>query len=205
MAPLRKSASCISLTPKVYSQSIPDGDAGIARTVQIMTSLSHGKYGDRSWRVRLAALEAVRGTERGMDEISAVLDWIKRNIEFRGENGETLQSPEATLQAGAGDCDCQSTLAAGMLGWLGYQTRFKTISLMDEPETLSHVYVEVRDKRTGQWVPLDSTVARSWPGWEPENIARSVEYSPTPLPGGPGLGGLLVAGAAALALSYWLS
>lgn len=173
---------CLSLSPKVYSQSIPDGDAGVARTIQIMTSLAHGKYGDRSWPVRLAALDAARGTERGMDEISSVLDWVKRNIEFRGENGETLQSPEATLQARAGDCDCQSTLAAAMLGWLGYQTRFKTMALIDSPQELSHVYLEVRDKRTRQWVPLDATVARSWPGWEPDNVARSVTYAPTPAP-----------------------
>ncbi len=192
---------CSSLSPKVYSETVPDGDAGIARTVQLMTSLSHGTYGDRSWRVRLAVLEAVKGTERGMDEIAAVLDWIKRNIEFRGENGETLQSPEATLEAGAGDCDCQSTLAAAMLGWLGYQTRFKTVSLIDAPDDLSHVYVEAKDKRTGQWVPLDSTVARSWPGWEPDNVARSVSYAATPVPGGFNFGGLIFAGAAALLLN----
>jgi len=181
----RQLAGCRALSPKVYSETIPDGDAGVARTIQLMTSLAHGKYGDRSWRVRLAALEAVKGTERGMDEISAVLDWVKRNIEFRGENGETLQSPEATLQAEAGDCDCQSTLTAAMLGWLGYQTRFKTMALIDAPEELSHVYIEVKDKRTRQWIPLDSTVAHSWPGWEPDNIARSVTYTPTPA-NGPG-------------------
>jgi transglutaminase-like putative cysteine protease len=165
-----------------------------------MTSLAHGKYGDRSWRVRMAALEAVRGTERGMDEMSAVLDWIKGNIEFRGENGETLQSPEATLEARAGDCDCQSTLAAAMLGWLGYQTRFRTVALMDAPQELSHVYVEVRDKRSKQWVPLDSTVARSWPGWEPDNVARSVSYAATPAPNSFGVLGALVFGLGALYL-----
>lgn len=196
---------CLSLSPKVYSETIPDGDAGVARTVQLMTSLAHGKYGDRSWRVRIAALQAVKGTERGMDEMSAVLDWVKSNIEFRGENGETLQSPEATLQAGAGDCDCQSTLAAAMLGWLGYQTRFKTVALKDSPDELSHVYVEARDKRSGQWVPLDSTVAQSWPGWEPDNMARSVSYAATPMPGGSGLGGFIAVGAVALLLNSLFS
>ena len=195
MKSFRQSGGCRALSPKVYSQTIPDGDAGVAQTVRHMTSLAHGKYGDRSWRVRLAALEAVRGTERGMDEISAVLDWIKSNIEFRGENGETLQSPEATLEARAGDCDCQSTLAAAMLGWLGYRTRFKTVALIDAPEEFSHVYVEVKDKRTQQWVPLDPTVAYSWPGWEPDNVARSQSYAATPEAGG---GSFLMAVGAAL-------
>lgn len=171
----------------IYSEPIPDGDAGVQRTVQIMQGLAHGKWGARSFKVRQAAIEAARGTERGMDEIGSVLDWVKRNIEFRGERGETVQSPEATLELGAGDCDCQSTLSAAMLQWLGYQTRFRTVSLIDAPAELSHVYVEVRDKHTGDWVPLDSTVARSWPGWEPDNVARSVAYapsSPVPSPGG---------------------
>jgi transglutaminase-like putative cysteine protease len=196
-------AGCRALSPKVYSETIPDGDAGVARTIQLMTSLAHGKYGDRSWKVRLAVLDAVRGTERGMDEIAAVLDWTKSHIEFRGENGETLQSPEATLEAGAGDCDCQSTLQAAMLGWLGYQTRFRTVALLDAPRELSHVYVEVRDKRTKQWVPIDSTVAHSWPGWEPDNVARGISYSPTPEPGSGG--SLLAVGVGAAVLAYLFS
>ena len=187
------------------SEIIPDGDAGIARTVQIMQGLAHGRWGAKSIAVRKAALAAVRGTERGMDEITAVLDWIKRNIEFRGENGETLQSPESTLELGAGDCDCQSTLAAAMLQWLGYQTRFSTVAMIDAPEDLSHVYVEVKDKRSGQWLPLDSTVARSWPGWTPDGVARTVSSAPT-MPNTPGgLGGLLFAGAVAALLTHLLS
>ncbi len=180
---------------------IPDGEAGINRTVQIMKGLAHGVWGARSWKVRQAAIDAARGTERGMDEIAAVLDWVKRNIEFRGEKGEWVQSPEATLEIGAGDCDCESTLAAAMLESLGFETRFKTVAMIDAPDDLSHVYVEAKDKRTGQWVPLDSTVARSWPGWEPDNVARSVSYMPTPAPGGFNLGGLIFAGAAAFLLN----
>ena len=202
MKSFRQSGGCRALSPKVYSQTIPDGDAGVAQTVRHMTSLAHGKYGDRSWRVRLAALEAAArdGARHGRD--FSVLDWIKTNIEFRGENGETLQSPEATLEARAGDCDCQSTLAAAMLGWLGYRTRFKTVALIDAPEEFSHVYVEVKDKRTQQWVPLDPTVAYSWPGWEPDNVARSQSYAATPEAGG---GSFLAVGLGAALLAYLFS
>lgn len=206
MAPFRK-PGC-RLPPSnawIYKAIIPNGEAGITQTVNIMSGLAHGKWGAKSFKVRQAAVEAARGTERGMDEITSVMNWVKDNIEFRGENGETVQSPEATLELGAGDCDCQSTLQAAILEWLGYQTRFKTVALYDAPSDLSHVYLEVRDKRTGQWLPVDSTVARSWPGWEPENVARSVDYTPTQDPNGPGIGSVLLVGVGALLLGSLFS
>lgn len=183
----RQSAGCKFLPPlnltwgnsyPVVSHPIPDGDAGVERTISWMKALVHGPGGARHIAVRQAALEAARGTERGQDEINSVLNWVKDHIEFRGEYGETLQEPAWTLQLGAGDCDCQSMLATAMLAALGYETRFRTIALADSPEELSHVYPEVRDRQTGHWIPLDSTVARSWPGWQPDEVARAVDYAP---------------------------
>jgi transglutaminase-like putative cysteine protease len=198
----RQLAGCTASPSKAwtYSEVVPDGEAGVHRTVQIMQGLAAGKWGAKSWKVRLAALDAARGTERGKDEIQSVLDWVKEHIEFRGETGEVVQSPEATLEAHAGDCDCQSTLAAAMLQCLGYQTKFRTVALNDSPGELSHVYIEVRDKRTGEWIPLDSTVARSWPGWEPDNVARGVDYPASLAPGDNSLV-LIIAGAAVLGLA----
>jgi transglutaminase-like putative cysteine protease len=183
------------LSAPVFSRPIPDGDAGVEQTIRWMKGLVNGPQGAKSWRVRQAALEAARGTERGMQEMAAVLDWVKRNIEFRGELGEYLQSPEATLTAGAGDCDCQSMLEMAMLKNLGFETRFNTISLQDDPGELSHVYVEVRDKLNGQWVPLDPTVSRSYAGWQPEEMARSVAYAPTVPSPSPLMDGLIATGA----------
>jgi transglutaminase-like putative cysteine protease len=160
--------------PPARSEWIPNGDAGIAATIAKMRSLVGGVKGVMSLTVRQKTLEAVRGVERGQSEIDAVFHWIKDNIEFRGEHGETLQSPEATLNFGAGDCDDQAMLAAAMLNSLGFVTRFKTIALDDSPDELSHVYIEVMDH--GQWTSLDPTVENSYPGWEPENIARAETY-----------------------------
>src|SRR5579883_1426692 len=61
-------------------------------------------------------------------EIQAVLDWVKQNIKFRGELGETVQTPLVTLQLRGGDCDCMSTLTAALLMALGYKVRFKTVA-----------------------------------------------------------------------------
>lgn len=181
------------------SEMIPGGDSGVSATISMMKNLIRSPQGIKSFRVRQFTLQAVRGVARGMTEVDAVFHTIKDNIEFRGEYGETLQSPEATINFGAGDCDDQAVLAATMLQSLGYDTRFKTIATHDSPQELSHVYVEVMDKQTGAWTPLDPTVAESYPGWEPDGIARSETYG-TMAPGGDSLGWLFGAAIAALLL-----
>jgi transglutaminase-like putative cysteine protease len=160
----------------------------VSATIAEMKGLLHTAQGIRSLTVRAAVADAVRGVERGQPEIDAVFYWIKHNIEFRGEYRETLQSPEATINLGMGDCDDQSTLAAAMLNSLGYETRFKTVALRDSPDDLSHVYLEVWDKRGARWIPLDPTVEEAYPGWEPDGVARAEVYAPT---GGRGLLGML--------------
>lgn len=183
--------------PPMRGEWIPDGDAGVAATISKMTSLVGGPQGVRSFLVRKAAIDAARGTERGVPEIDSVDCYIRDNIEFRGEYGETLQSPEATLTLGAGDCDDQSVLGAAMLQSLGFQTRFKTVAISSSPDELSHVYLEVMDKQTGRWISMDPTVANSYPGWEPDDIARSESYG-TMSPAGGITGDLILAAAIGL-------
>ena len=167
------------LPQNISSHSVADGDLGVHQTIALMKTLVNGPEGVRSPDVRQAALEAARGSERGMREIDSVFAWVKDHIEFRGEYGETLQTPKMTLYYGAGDCDDQAVLQAAMLNSLGYQTRFRTVALRDSADDLSHVYVEVLEKSSRQWIPVDTTVARAYPGWQPENVARGVTYGPT--------------------------
>lgn len=191
--------------PQIFSRTIPDGDAGITQTIRWMKALVAGPGGVRSPEVRQAALEAARGTERGMQEIDAVLDWIKQHIEFRGEYGETLQEPRWTLMYGAGDCDCQTMLADAMLRSLGYMTRYRTVAMRSDPQPLTHVYLEVQEKQTGQWLSVDPTVARAWAGWQPEGVARSYSYGTMRPKAESGvLSGLLKTGAALGALALFL-
>jgi transglutaminase-like putative cysteine protease len=157
-------------------EPVADGDLGIEQTIRHMTRTMYGPQGIGSWVVRQAATEAVQGVERGQPEIDSVFIWVKDHIEFRGEAGEYLQSPEATINLGAGDCDDQSTLVATLLRSLGYQTDFRTVAMRGSEEEYSHVYAVVQDKQTGQWIPLDTTVERAYPGWEPGQIARERTY-----------------------------
>jgi transglutaminase-like putative cysteine protease len=178
MRPYSQSGKC-GLPQSITSQLIADGDAGVHQTIGIMKTLVNGTEGVRAPEVRQAALEAARGSQRGMSEIDSVFRWVKDNIEFRGEYGETLQTPKMTLFYGAGDCDDQSVLTAALLNSLGHQTRFVTMAMRTSPDDLSHVYVEVMDRQSGQWVPVDTTVARAYPGWQPDDVVRQTAYAPT--------------------------
>jgi len=152
---------------------IGHGDTAILKTIKHMQRLVAGPEGVAHPQVRIAAIEAVRGAIKNVDEVDHVLAWVKRNIEFRGEHAETLQSPLVTLQLAAGDCDDHSTLVSAMLSSLGYRTAFKIVATNPDDPQFSHVYVIVKDKRTpGRWIAIDTTVGQSYAGWEPPMIYR---------------------------------
>jgi hypothetical protein len=154
---------------------IGTGDRGIAQTIRYMYGAVMGNEGVASAEVRRQALTIVQGvaSRDQQGEIAAVLQWVKSNIAFRGEWAETVQTPLVTLQLRAGDCDDQSTLMAALLGSLGYKTRFKTVAADPRaPYAFSHVYIEIFQRKTGQWIALDSTVPQSFPGWQPPQIFR---------------------------------
>jgi Transglutaminase-like superfamily len=156
---------------------IGHGDSAIFKTIKHMETLVSGPEGVGNPQVRIAAVQAVRGAIKNVNEIDFVLAWVKSNIEFRGENAETLQSPVVTLRLMAGDCDDHSILLAAILRSLGYNTMFKTVATdRANPGQFSHVYVVVRDKRSGQWRPVDSTVKKSFVGWEPPMAYRTKTY-----------------------------
>ncbi len=167
-----------SLLAKKYR--IGDGDAGILATIRMMQAVTFGGEGVGNPAVRAAALEAVQGLQRGADEINSVFEWVKDNIEFRGEYAETIQTPYFTLQVRAGDCDDHSTLIAAMLESLGFETRFNTISTGGDADEFSHVFAEVKLRGSEQWIPLDTTVRSSYPGWLPKNISRMKVRSARP-------------------------
>lgn len=158
-----------------------DGDSGIARTVRMMRGFVEGSEGASHPLVRQTAVNIVRGIDshNKQGQITAVLDWVKQNIDFRGEYNETLQTPVVTLQLGAGDCDDHSQLIVALLKTLGFKGRFCTVAAdAEDPTQFTHVYAEVQDPDSGQWVPLDSTVAQSYPGWRPANVYREKAWKP---------------------------
>lgn len=155
---------------------IPGGDRGIGQTIRYMYGAVMGNEGVGSPEIRRQAIQIVQGvaSRDQQGEIAAVLQWVKTNIAFRGEYAETVQTPLVTLQLRAGDCDDQATLLAALLSSLGYKTRFRTVAAdPSAPWAYSHVFTEVFQRKTGQWISLDSTVPQSFPGWRPPRVFRS--------------------------------
>ena len=154
---------------------IPGGDQGTAVTLRVMYGVVAGNEGAANGEIRRQAIEITRNvaSRDQQGEIAAVLQWVKTNIKFRGEYKETIQTPLVTLQLRAGDCYCQTALIAALLASLGYKTRFKTVAAdPSAPWAYSHVFTEIFQRKTGQWISLDSTVPNSYPGWQPARIFR---------------------------------
>lgn len=163
---------------KVRTQELREGDAGVVQTVALMGKLAQGREGALHPALRQMAIEVVRGTPARDDyaQACAVFHYVKKHIEFRGEYDEWLQTPLVTAQLGAGDCDDQSMLVAALLMSLGIRSTFITVATGPDRQ-FSHVYAAafIRDKNN--WLPLDTTVDRSFPGWQPERVTRIKTYA----------------------------
>lgn len=154
---------------------IPEGDDGIARTIQYMRLAA--QRGARDPQIRGTALAIIQNvaSRDSQGEIQAIYNWVKQNIKFRGEFEETIQTPEVTLRFRAGDCDDHATLLSALLGSIGYKTEFKTVAVRGGRDFI-HVYCQVLDRKTGRWIALDTTVAQAYPGWQPPDISRAKEW-----------------------------
>lgn len=166
---------------QVRRYPLRDGDPGIAHTIRIMRGFVQGREGAPCPSIRQLALQLTRGIEASdkAAQLQAVLDWVKKHIDFRGEYKETLQTPLVTLQMGAGDCDDHSMLICALMKSLGFRTRFNTVAAdSDDPQQFTHVFAEVMDPQSGEWRAMDSTVPSSYPGWRPANVYRQKAWQP---------------------------
>lgn len=156
--------------------NLPSGEPGIAATLQIMRRLV--RENKRNTAIRDAAIDLTRDL-RPKDwagEIRAVFEYVRDHIRYvRDVTGvETLQTPEATIDIGAGDCDDKSTLLASMLESIGHPTRFVAVGYR-ATRAYSHVYVET--KLGAKWLALDATVLQPF-GWSPRPpIARMTVHN----------------------------
>jgi transglutaminase-like putative cysteine protease len=113
---------------------------------------------------------------RNYDAIAdAIYDYIKYEIDYvRDQNGiERLQTPDATLLLGTGDCDDMVILAGSMLESLGVPTRMK---LLGKEREFTHILIEYLSN--GEWKSFDPTLAL-YPGYNiPEQSYKANKVVP---------------------------
>jgi transglutaminase-like putative cysteine protease len=95
---------------------------------------------------------------------------------------ERLQTPDVTIQAGAGDCEDMAILSAVLLESVGVPTRIRLIG--ETPDTFSHIFIQY--KSGGQWKSFDPTLAL-YPGYQ-FNPARIKKSKIVPIEGSAGTG-----------------
>lgn len=154
-------------------RAIPDGMGGIKATLAAMSAfVNQYKYDPR---IRGLAVELTLHLPQKYyaGEANALFQFVRDQIRYVQDIAgmETVQSPVATLDNGAGDCDDKATLLAALLESINHKTRF--IACGFRPGEISHVYVETK---VGQsWVPLDATEDVAM-GWAPPGIVTRKEW-----------------------------
>lgn len=155
--------------PVMRLAHIPDGVAGVDVTLNLMASIVR-QY-RRTPRIRTLAMEIVQPLpgKNWLAEIGAVFDWVRRNIRYTQDvNGvETLQTPDWTLNLGAGDCDDMTMLLQSLLESIGYPTRF--VACGRHAGNYDHVFTQVRLPDSSRLISLDPTEPHPM-GWAPQGL-----------------------------------
>jgi len=129
----------------------------------------------RNPAIRELALSWTRGLPGRDYRAEAAVIWreVRNRVRFVQdiEGLETVQTPLATLQNGAGDCDDQSTLVAALLSSIGHRLSFKAVDV--GKGGLSHVYVIDHIPGVGAF-PLDAAEPNYPPGTEVSPVVRSM-------------------------------
>lgn len=144
-------------------------------TLRLMRDLVHGALAASDQTARLTAIAIVKNAgisaRDWLGEVRALQTWVRDNIRFTRDPDtfELLQTPEKTLEIGAGDCDDQATLLASMLVALGHPAQFIAVGFDGAP--FSHVLV--RTKIGDTWVPAETILPGVTVGWWPDGVTSS--------------------------------
>jgi transglutaminase-like putative cysteine protease len=165
----------LSIPRPSFLGSIPPGEPGTRATLRAMrTFVRTYKAHDQ---IRSTAIELTRHLppKDWLGQVRALFGFVRDHIRYtRDIDGiETLQTPPATLELEAGDCDDKATLLAALLGSIGHPSRFVAVGF-SSPGNYSHVYLETPVGT--RWLALDATVSTATVGWAPPRraVARMV-------------------------------
>lgn len=159
-------------------ETIADGDAGTAQTIERMRKLvSKGK---RDKEVRATVGKIVNGD---YDSIPAcgnkdhlcyaksIYQFCKTKILYAFDPNlvEYIENPAYILRSRIADCDSIVGLLCSMYEGIGFPCQFVTIKADPQrPNEFSHVYCRVQVPNVG-WVAVDATMPKKSFGWEAPN------------------------------------
>ena len=129
------------------------------------------RQGKKDAGIRQLAASLVRDLPQydRLGEIKALHAFVRDHVRYTNDprGVEMVQTPQATLEMGVGDCDDKSTLLAALLESIGRPARVVAIALGGRD--LSHVLVETH--LTKGWMPLE-TIKDVEAGWYPKGVTR---------------------------------
>jgi hypothetical protein len=114
-------------------------------------------------------------------EMERIWEFAVLNVRYVYDPDEIdfFATAKETLLAGGGDCDDLTILIASLAKAIGFKSAARVVSTSDAPEEWVHVYplLGLNSKDSPKWwVPLDTTVTGSKPGWQYPDIARHADY-----------------------------
>lgn len=131
-----------------------------------MRDLVRASIREPAQRVRETALGII-GSAGWVGQVQAIQRWVQDNIRYVADppDVELVQTPQKTLEYGAGDCDDQSVLTASLLHSVGHPVRFIAVGLKGGP--LSHVLVQTQIGE--KWAGVE-TILKKPLGWMPPGV-----------------------------------
>lgn len=162
-------SSGYQLTAKL--SGIPSGRDGVVATLKHMREFSRASLKTPDQTIRRCAIQVMKNAgvppRKWLREISALHAFVRDRITYRKDpvGLELVQTPEATLTLGVGDCDDKSTLLASLLIATGHPCRFVAVGL--NGNQFSHVLVEA--KAGDKWIPAETIIQKPL-GWFPPNV-----------------------------------
>lgn len=101
--------------------------------------------------------------------------WVREWLRYAYELPETIADLGALDRVPVGDCDDMVTALAGLLYRLGYHWRSQRYAIGYRNGRPAHVWLEVRGRKGGRWIPLDPSTYRLEPGQSPAGYFGRVE------------------------------
>jgi len=140
------------------------GFHGHPDTLRAMAKAVHGERGEQSVFVRSVVEEVVLGLQPKdyLGEILAIRYWVTEHVRYVNDSlhVEIVKDPQRLVEEvlargqASGDCDDLASLIATMCLQVGRVVEFVVVGF-GEPGHYSHVFVRVKEPRSGQWIVCD--------------------------------------------------